>query len=566
MSEHFFRSLWGVITLLGAVLVEGCNSDSPAPQDISSNTAPITDGDTTTVTLSQNLPERAVGFITVNGALRCTATPIERNVILTAGHCFCTIGNTPPSAISFHLFDATGADVGLTKSGITATGFQFTVSPDICRNARNDQSEPDSRRDLAVVFLSQNLNVAELPGVLDVYTGADFLDRIFNFRNPTNFFSAPIEIIGWGGQPNVPIASLQKRKASVPQGVNFERDCGFLGLGSCGAAWIEAATDPGSATEPGDSGGPITFRQNATVPTIFGVANGSYPGFLESDVSTWSPTWNNGNDAPDNGDWVNQFILDADHDGVNDTVDNCPPSRCKLRPESCANPNQTDTDGDGIGDTCDNCPTVANPSQRNKDGDLFGDMCDVCPTKVNGALETLDTDLDGVGDVCDNCPSTVNSTLACLNDAGCPGSFCVIDTATAVGRCADQLDDQDHDGFGNLCDSCPNVGNGRAQRNSNDVAENREAAAPLGDACDGAPVFAARSTQQNSTTEQTAFVASASIGQDSFDPVTEVNRPIHAPFAGAPVGFRHCNCHDFTRNVDLPRVACLKLQCNPQRE
>ena len=38
------------------------------------------------------------------------------------------------------------------------------------------------------------------------------------------------------------------------------------------------------------------------------------------------------------------FVLDTDHDGINDDVDNCP---------LISNPNQLDTDDDDIGDACD---------------------------------------------------------------------------------------------------------------------------------------------------------------------------------------------------------------------
>ncbi len=47
-------------------------------------------------------------------------------------------------------------------------------------------------------------------------------------------------------------------------------------------------------------------------------------------------------------------FTDADADGVEDGVDNCPAD---------ANPGQADTDGDGLGNVCDNCPANANPAR-----------------------------------------------------------------------------------------------------------------------------------------------------------------------------------------------------------
>jgi hypothetical protein len=61
-------------------------------------------------------------------------------------------------------------------------------------------------------------------------------------------------------------------------------------------------------------------------------------------------------------------VSDADHDGVPDLADNCPPGL-----NSSYNPDQGDVDGDGVGNYCDNCPDVANPDQADLTGfDAFG--------------------------------------------------------------------------------------------------------------------------------------------------------------------------------------------------
>jgi len=54
-----------------------------------------------------------------------------------------------------------------------------------------------------------------------------------------------------------------------------------------------------------------------------------------------------------------------------------------------------DADGDGVEDPMDNCPNVANPAQADADGDGSGDACDP------------DDDNDGVLDDSDVCPHTV---------------------------------------------------------------------------------------------------------------------------------------------------------------
>jgi len=87
--------------------------------------------------------------------------------------------------------------------------------------------------------------------------------------------------------------------------------------------------------------------------------------------------------------YINVPYSDADFDGVDDAVDNCPETY---------NPTQDDTDGDGIGDFCDDC--------TDSDNDGFGDLgfayntCpdDNCPTEYNPGQEDIDG--DGIGDVC----------------------------------------------------------------------------------------------------------------------------------------------------------------------
>jgi hypothetical protein len=65
-------------------------------------------------------------------------------------------------------------------------------------------------------------------------------------------------------------------------------------------------------------------------------------------------------------------LPDEDHDGVPDSIDNCP---------TVANADQVDGDGDKVGDVCDNCSAVSNPDQADLDGDKIGDVCD---TDIDG--------------------------------------------------------------------------------------------------------------------------------------------------------------------------------------
>jgi hypothetical protein len=48
-----------------------------------------------------------------------------------------------------------------------------------------------------------------------------------------------------------------------------------------------------------------------------------------------------------------------------------------------------DADLDGVDDAVDNCPGVYNPDQMDSDADMIGDMCD--PDGVGDACETVAT-------------------------------------------------------------------------------------------------------------------------------------------------------------------------------
>ena len=76
------------------------------------------------------------------------------------------------------------------------------------------------------------------------------------------------------------------------------------------------------------------------------------------------------------------IAADADCDGVDDAVDNCPDK---------FNPTQSNIDGDLVGDRCDS----------DKDGDALENDADNCPKAANAGQEDADT--DGVGDACDQC-------------------------------------------------------------------------------------------------------------------------------------------------------------------
>ncbi|MDG1662766.1 MAG: thrombospondin type 3 repeat-containing protein [Pseudomonadales bacterium] len=159
--------------------------------------------------------------------------------------------------------------------------------------------------------------------------------------------------------------------------------------------------------------------------------------------------------------------LDADSDGIVDSLDKCP---------NIANPNQINTDNDSFGDACDAFP---NDPDNDVDGDTISGHIDNCPAVANGPNDgsnQLDNDGDNIGDACDidadgdgidgngsGGPGTdindLDNTIATdadsdgVDDAG-GGTLNGPDNCLGIAN-ADQAN-TDGDGLGNACDPFPN--------------------------------------------------------------------------------------------------------------
>ncbi|HEX4403590.1 MAG TPA: thrombospondin type 3 repeat-containing protein [Polyangia bacterium] len=495
----------------------------------------------------------------------CSATAIDPVTVVLARHCFCDAvlaGGDPTTNKSYFQLPQASA-----PSSFIRQVFGHAAPFDICPNDGDTDNAMPS--DLAAMELATPLPIGTIDHFPNVYLGP----AIFEFASQDAAAQgAPAVIFAQAGFGD-------PHDGHRRGGFVYEVDWNPTFFAPDGNGfYLFGNKDPElqAVHGGGDSGGglfvqPVDLNLNPMgLPTLIGAVRGHT--FFSQD---WTVTGDrliiSGSTATTNAAVIRQAIsVDLDHDGVEDSVDNCPPELC-LNPDDCYNPDQKDTDGDGYGDACDRCPLTPDVFTRGQlppdfDGDRVPDSCDNCPTVPNAPQ--VDTDGDGVGDACDDCKDVVhpNPFKACATDADCPNrcghrDFCA-NQLGAHPHCAIQLDDADCDGIGDQCDACPNNkfdGQLSIFSNSNAEAEALALVAAEGDVCDAVPVYVARPNVPTTTVggDTVEFAASAGIG--SPDGSSQLSGAPDRTFT-APVGFKHCDCVDALGNT-LDRTDCLKNMC-----
>ena len=150
---------------------------------------------------------------------------------------------------------------------------------------------------------------------------------------------------------------------------------------------------------------------------------------------------------------------DSDVDGYTDCVD-CAPFTWAIHPGAAEICN-------GLDDNCDQM--VDDFPGADLDGDGVA-VCDNCPQTANPGQE--DEDHDGFGDTCDTCPSVPNSSA----DSDLDGFPDACDLCPFYRY---ETTDADEDGIGAACDNCPDIPNPGQENADNDA---------YGDVCDQCPL------------------------------------------------------------------------------
>jgi len=145
-------------------------------------------GDDVTDAPGVGLPHGPVGQIP-----GCSATLIQRDVALFAGHCFCNNGSLQVPATTTFTIPATSGQPAL--AAITSV---LPIAVSLQSTYCNDLDTEDAKQDIACAHFPV-VPLANVPNLNPVYTGADIIFKILDTFEGSSPAETWYEVVGYGG-------------------------------------------------------------------------------------------------------------------------------------------------------------------------------------------------------------------------------------------------------------------------------------------------------------------------------------------------------------------------------
>ncbi|MFL5506783.1 MAG: OmpA family protein [Gemmatimonadales bacterium] len=287
-----------------------------------------------------------------------------------------------------------------------------------------------------------NLVLQEEGNKVDVWSGRGLLEYNINFKPFALVLGAGVSFNSYGGAAN-DLLFCSEPPRSTCTGTPEGEDASIVGYGPAyGSGTTEVGPiglvglrfPVGSSVQLRVDG---TYEYIPTVPERMSIADDDNHLAVQGGISILL-----GKSKP----------KDADLDGVNDELDQCPNTPAGTPVDATGCP--TDDDRDMVINGSDLCPNTpsgervdasgCSDSQKDDDRDGVANVSDKCPNtpsgaKVNAEGCPADADGDGVNDAADRCPNTPKG-----------------ETVDGSGCSANQRD-SDNDGVPDAADRCPST-------------------------------------------------------------------------------------------------------------